>query len=193
MKKTLLALGMAVLICGTVFSKTTDPDEISKTNISLVPVENGKFNLNIRTEKMGIAKVRISNDKGNLIMSKRINYSKSFTLPVSLTDLKEGAYKVHVSTGDEEFDQEVFFSHLYKEDVAAFISEPEENIFAVKVFHEDVPVNIRIYDKDGNKLHDETVKTEHNFEKRYNLTQLGEKGGLSIVIKGKKSHIVESL
>lgn len=191
MKKMLLMLGMVIFVYGTVLSKP-DPDADSKTSINIGTVEQGKFTLNMTTEHHGVVEFKISTEKGNTIMNKRVSYDKSFSLPVNIADLKEGIYKIHVYAEDEQIEKEVFLSHLYKEDVAAFVTEPEDHVYNVKVFHENVPVTIKIQDKDGRVYHQETIKSSRNFEKRFDLTQLKEED-FSVVITGEKSYIVKSL
>ncbi|MEQ8473199.1 MAG: hypothetical protein RIC35_18530 [Marinoscillum sp.] len=191
MKKTLLALGMVVLIYGTVLSKP-DPDSGSKPSINVSPVEEGKFNLSLSTDNSGFAKFRILNNKGHVMISKRINYDHSFSLPINMAGLEEGVYNVQLITENEQISQEVFLSHLYRQDVAVFISEPEANIFNLKVFHENVPVKILIEDKNGKLYYEETITSSRNFEKRFDLTKLKGKD-FNMVIQGEKSYIVKSL
>lgn len=190
MKKSLLVLGMVAFLCGSILANT-NPEE-SKSTITIDPLEQGRFLLNLKTEAPGAVKIKITNERGNTLMTKRISYYKSFEMPVDLSSLKEGVYRIEVESEDEHLNQEVFLSHMYKEDVAAFVTEVDDYIYDLRVFHEDVPVKIRIEDLKGNRLHEETIKSTHNFEKRLNLSQL--KGqSVNLIIQGKKSYIVKSL
>ncbi len=193
MKKAILTLAVVALMCTTVLSKTDPAKKSTKSAISITPVEEGKFALNMSTADKGIVQLKITDQKGKLLISERVPYNKSFSLPIDMSYMKEGTYKVSAESEKSSLEQDIFVSQLYQEDVAAFITEKGTRKFQLKVFHEDVPVSIKIRDSSGNVYYSNTVKNEANFIQDFDLSKVNESTELELIISGKKSKIYKSI
>lgn len=193
MKKAILTLAVVALVTTTAISKTDPSNRISNSKISLSEVENGKFALNMSTEEKGVVRLKITDEKGKLLISENVSFNKSFSLPIDMSGMNQGIYVVKAESNSSSFEQNVFVSQLHHEDVAAFVKNLGNRQLELKVFHENVPVSIKIVDGAGNTYYDNTVHSESNFIQKFDLSDISSAVNLEMIIKGKKSTIYKSI
>ena len=193
MKKAILTIAVVALVCSTAMSKTDPADKASSNKISLSKTENGKFSLNMSTEEKGVMRLKITDEKGKLLIAENVSFNKSFNLPIDMSNMSEGNYTVKAESNISSLEQNVFVSTLDQEDVAAFLRNDGNRNFRLKVYHENVPVSIKIVDAAGNIYYDETIKSETNFIQNFDLSEVTESTALEMIIKGKKSTIYKSI
>jgi hypothetical protein len=201
LKKYILSAIAIAVVAGSVFA--SDPKNRSKRKIfstrkinyehvSLGVINDSKLNLHVRGDKNGQVDVAIYHESGKCLFQEKINYKNSFNLPVDLSNKNEGNYKFVVVGKDVHFEQQVFHSKMYTEDVVVKIKKLNEGIYNVRVLHDKVPVEIKIYNKKGDVFYSKVYKRKANFEQRFNLRYI--KGqDLEIAISGQKSYIRKSL
>lgn len=192
MKKAILTLAVVALVASTAMSNTDPSASEAKSKLSLNPVDETTFELEMATASKGSIRLKISDQKGNLITSEKVFYSKSFNLPIDMSYLTEGTYVIKAESPDASLEQEVFVSQLHQEDVAAFLKDQGEGKYDLTVYHEKVPVSIKITDLNGTVYFDDTIDSDRNFSQRYDLSQIkGTK--LTMTISGEKSRIIKAI
>lgn len=192
MKKALLTLAIVGLVSGTALSKTDPSEKKPSGKLSLSTVEESKFSLNMSTEDKGVVTLKITDENGKLLISENVNYNKSFSLPIDMTSMKEGSYEVTAETPSTSLKQNIFVSKLYKDDVAAFLTCTEKGKYSLKVFHENVPVSIKIVDQKGAVYYENKINSDSNFIQEFDLTSIKNYESLEMIISGKKSTIYKS-
>lgn len=196
MKKIILTLTIAYTIAGTVSAigsdPTNDPNENSSVNISYG--EGKKIKLTVLDADKGAVDLTVVDKKsGKKIADYVHNYSKSFALPIDMTKEKDGQYEVIVKGKDFEWKQDVFLSSMSEDDVYASIEKSDDGKINVKVFHENVPVKLKIEDAEGKIYHRYVHLNSSNFQKSIDLGNLTSNKELFISISGIKTSIYQAL
>jgi hypothetical protein len=106
---------------------------------------------------------------------------------------QDGQYLFKVEGKDFAHEQEVFLSSIYKEDVYAHVSRQNNSKVLVKVFHENVPVTVKIIDYNGKVYHQYLHLDDTNFQQSFDLSQIPSDQELYVCINGRKSHIYQAL
>ena len=192
MKKAILTLAVVALVATSAMSNTDPSASEAKSKLSLIPVDETTFELEMATGSKGNIRLKITDQKGNLITSEKVFYSKSFSLPIDMSYLTEGNYVIKAESPDASLEQEVFVSQLHQEDVAAFLTDKGEGKYDLKVYHEKVPVSIKITDLNGTVYFDDTINSDKNFSQQFDLSQIKETK-LTMIISGKKSRIIKAI
>lgn len=193
MKKAILSIAVVALVCSTAISKTDPSSTNSSSKLSLSTVENARFALNMATDSPGKVRLRISDDQGNLILSQKVDFDKSFSLPIDMSSMKQGNYMVKAESANSSLEQEVFISKLHEDDVAAFLTDNGNRNYSLRVFREDVPVSIKVLDDRGNLYYKSTEMSSQNFTQNFDFSTVDTDAKLEIYISGKKTRIVKAI
>ncbi|WP_258097838.1 hypothetical protein [Marinoscillum pacificum] len=193
MKKAILTMAVVALVCSTAMSKTDPSDKASSNKISLTKTDNSKFSLDMVTNEKGVVRLKIIDEKGKLLVAEKVSFNKSFSLPIDMSNMSEGNYTVKAESSISSLEQSVFVSTLHEEDVAAFLRNEGNRNFRLKVYHENIPVSIKIIDAAGHVYYDKTITSEINFIQNFDLSQISESVDLEMIISGKKSTIYKSI
>ncbi|WP_421869625.1 hypothetical protein [Marinoscillum sp.] len=193
MKKAILSIAVVALVCSTAISKTDPSSTNSSSKLSLSTVKNARFALNMATDSPGKVRLRISDDQGNLILSQKVDFDKSFSLPIDMSSMKQGNYMVKAESAEISLEQEVFISKLHEDDVAAFLTDNGNRNYSLRVFREDVPVSIKVLDDRGNLYYKNTEMSSQNFTQKFDFSTVDTDAKLEIHISGKKTRIVKAI
>ncbi len=189
MKKLTIALAAVLTLGVTAGFGMEPPYSVSEKNpISLQYDDQGKLNLKVLAADKGRMRLQVYQASGKKLFEDQINYKGAFQLPIDMSELGPGEYKVVLDGSDISHEQEVFQSALTFEDVHASMQDLENDRYAIKVLHEGVPVKVEIQTKEGKTIYNKTYLRKSNFEQVFDLSAY--KGqDLTATISGEKSYI----
>jgi flagellar hook assembly protein FlgD len=194
MKKVVLIVAIIAFSVSTVFA--TEPDgkkneeNVESKSVQVSKLDEGKFVLKL-IDDQGKVDINIYAENGKKVFEDKINYKKPFKKVYDFSRQEEGVYRFEVD-GDVELEQQVFYSELHLEDVYSELTEKENGQVELFVRHSNVPVKVRIEDKNGRIVYRRTYFKSSNFKQKFDVSKLSSQE-LTMTVSGRKSFISYSL
>jgi len=194
MKKVVLIVAIIAFSASTVFATETDDknkeEKVEGNSVQVDKLEEGKFVLKL-IDDQGKVDINIYAENGRKVFQDKINYKKPFKKVYDFSRQEEGVYRFEVE-GDVELKQQVFHSEMHLEDVYSELTENDNGKVELFVRHSNVPVKVRIEDKNGRIVYSRTYLKSSNFKQTFDVSKLSSQE-LTMTVSGRKSFISYSL
>lgn len=185
MKKQLL---FVLAITATLFTNTLSAhvSDLATTNVQFSAVKKSLI-VNLGNTEKEMVSVVIEDEKGNILMSEKVNQASNFIKSYNMSQLENGAYTMTVTKTTVRTIQPF---NITKEGIVITALEKKEKFIPVVMLKDnklDVNVllnnygkiTVNIYDNVGRKVKQDKLTDTLNFHKRYNIVQLPD--GLYVV------------
>ena len=172
--KKIISLTLAVLSCTVMFANGTDDGKKSSASASgAAVIKNGEsvFRVIYKSEKEVDVRVRIYNDKDELVYSEKVNNTDGFTRPYNFENLGEGEYTIAIEDGSRKQIEKVsYYAPKVTKSLSVLKMQSEEGKFLVMAAGQgNELITVSIYDGENNLIHRSYEATKGNFSKLYNL------------------------
>ena len=175
MKKLTQVLFIMLISFGSASALMVEDPEALR--IKVTTNGSGIFNLKYKIMEPGTVAVKILNEKGVVIHKDKVKTEKSFERKYNLQNYSSGTYKFQVT--DENSTQE--FEVKYDKAHGIELNRIDDTrLIDLKVSVPNQHLVVNIYDKKGNVIQRESIKTSYEGARRiYNLKKL--KAGETVV------------
>jgi hypothetical protein len=177
MKKTTLAVAM-MLVVATAFATGEEKDKNATKKVAIMSNEPEHLKLVYLDEEQGQVKVSLKNASGEIIHKTTINNKAGFSQPYDMELLPAGDYTFDVTIPDGTTLSETVT--IVKPSNAPNFAANVLNVndgkkFRLAVVNRDeraLPTSIKVYDQNGNTIHEEKVNDLYGFRKIYDLSSV---------------------
>ena len=132
------------------------------------------FRVIYKSETANDVKVRLYNSSNEIIHSTSINGTSGFILPLNLSMLNFGEYRVELTDASGKRVEKIVYQNVKSSDnIRVSRLTSEEGKFMVSVLSaKNEKVTVRIFDSYNNLLHNEVKSVDGDFAQVYNLKNL---------------------
>jgi hypothetical protein len=197
--KTLTTLVALTLIGASSFAFAGDNDKDKKekpaptaeTKMAVMKISPENYKLFYVSEQEGKVKVRLYNEEGIRIYSKKVNSEDGFALPYNFKNLEAGEYTFEVINSDgsvlrQVVDHSQIVETIELQSLEANVQRIEGSkkfeLLVMKPNQQEVKIKIR--NENGLILHEERVNFERGFKRVYDLSSLDGENFTFEVING---------
>ncbi|MEQ8475098.1 hypothetical protein [Fulvivirga sp.] len=177
MKKTTLAVAM-MLVVATAFATGEEKDKNATKKVAIMSNEPEHLKLVYLDEEQGQVKVSLKNASGEIIHKTTINNKAGFSQPYDMELLPAGDYTFDVTIPDgTTLSETVTIVKPSNEPnfAANVLNVNDGKKFRLAVVNRDeraLPTSIKVYDQNGNTIHEEKVNDLYGFRKIYDLSSV---------------------
>lgn len=177
MKKTTLAVAM-MLVVATAFATGEEKDKNATKKVAIMSNEPEHLKLVYLDEEQGQVKVSLKNASGEIIHKTTINNKAGFSQPYDMELLPAGDYTFDVTIPDgTTLSETVTIVKPSNEPnfAANILNVNDGKKFRLAVVKRDeraLPTSIKVYDQNGNTIHEEKVNDLYGFRKIYDLSSV---------------------
>ena len=185
--KTLTTLVALTLIGASSFAFAGDNDKEKKekpaptaeTKMAVMKISPANYKMFYVSEQEGKVKVRLYNEEGTRIYSKKVNSDDGFALPYNFKNLEAGKYTFEVINSDgsvlrQVVDHTQIVETIELQSLEANVQRIEGSkkfqLLVMKPNQQEVEIKIR--NEKGLVLHEERVNFERGFKRIYDLSSL---------------------
>lgn len=177
MKRTTLAVAM-MLVVATAFATGEEKDKDATKKVAIMSNEPEHLKLVYLDEEQGQVKVSLKNASGEIIHKTTINNKAGFAQPYDMEQLPGGDYTFDVTIPDgTTLSETVTIVKPSNEPnfAANVLNVNDGKKFRLAVVNRDeraLPTSIKVYDQNGNTIHEEKVNDLYGFRKIYDLSSV---------------------
>ncbi len=179
------SLLIAVLVVLSAAVTTFGIDKPATSGLAVIPVKGKQvFKVIYKGESVGTVKINVVSAANVIVYSETLSNVDGFILPLNFGDLEYGEYTVNVTDATGKKTEKLTYLpqivpatsiHIAK------ISGDTRYLVAVPSQGDQV-VNVKIFDKSNNLLHDETNEVNGNFGQIYNTKNIPETSGFTFQV-----------
>jgi len=176
MKKLTFLAVLLIVISAASFAgeRNLGEEPGAKPKFKMVAKADMKFDLYYASETTGAVSVAIFDESGRKVSYKTIKKVKNFKRTYDFSKLAPGKYKVIVKNAEGSANQHI--TYLAKQKILqSFVSKlPDGHSLKLHVgaFDANVPVVVKIYNKNNKLIHSEKIEKTQSFSRVYNLDGL---------------------
>lgn len=177
MKRTTIAVAM-MLVVATAFATGEEKDKDTSKKVAIMSNEPEHLKLVYLDEEQGQVKVSLKNASGEVIHKTTINNKEGFAQPYDMEQLPGGDYTFDVTNPDGTTVSETVTIVKPSNEpnfAANILNVNDGKKFRLAVVNRDeraLPTTIKVYDQNGNTIHEEKVNDLYGFRKIYDLSSV---------------------
>lgn len=137
-------------------------------------VNSGIFKVTYKSNEAGKVKISIFGAAHELVFTETLARIESFVRPYNLSNLAQGEYTIVVEDRNGRSEEKI--DYTFKKvssavEITKIANEADKYLLNIQNSERDL-IQVRIYDNDGNLLHEQSMSVKGSFSVIYNLSKV---------------------